>query len=200
MKAFLFRIKQKVGDETGASQLIVLAILCGALLTIPVLFDFASVHYARRTAQTGVDAAVMSAAKDYAEALSIEWAGMCGEPPLVVVGRYNTTHVIPIGWSTMGAGSAAMYADLNRSRLTRYNNYFIGDSKNVDGVTINYIQIFGETEKDINVLVEYQQEFDAPAEATSVVFLDRYDRWEFPCGYGQVWYLYRFYWKIRLVN
>ena len=194
------KLHQRLTEESGANQLFILAILAGMLLVVPVLYDFSSVYYARRVSQTGSDAAVMAAAKDYAEALSITWTGICYEPPMSVVGRYWSTHVMPIGWSPMGAGSASVYASANRSQLTAYNNYFINDSKNVDGVNIRYIEIYGETEKDINLLVDYGRDFEAPAEATSVVFLDRYERESVPCGNSGVLYIYTFFWKIRLVN
>ena len=199
-KIKFYQLRQRLADESGANQLLILAILAGMLLIIPVLYDFSSVYYARRVSQTGSDAAVMAAAKDYAEALSITWTGVCYEPPVSVVGRYWSTHVMPIGWSPMGAASASAYAVANRSQLTAYNNYFIRDSKIVDGVTIQYIELYVETEKDINLLVEYGRNFDAPAEATGVVFLDRYERQTIPCGKNGVLYIYTFFWKIRLVN
>jgi hypothetical protein len=150
--------------------------------------------------QTGSDAAVLAAAKDYAEAFSITWWGQCYEPPTSVVGRYWSTHVLPNGWSAMGAGTASAYAAANRSRLTAYSNYFIRDSKNVAGINIQYLELYVETEKDINLLVDYGRDFDAPAEATGVVFLDRYDERTIPCGQNGILYIYTFYWKIRLVN
>jgi hypothetical protein len=202
MKTVLRKLREKLWDESGANQLLILGVLAGALLIIPVLYDFASVHYARRVTQTGSDAAVLAAAKDYAVALSIEWPGLCAEPPPSVVSRY-LAYVHEVGWSPIGAASASTYASLNRTRLTTYRNYFIADSKVVDGVTIPYIEIYGETEKDANLLVDYGQDFETPARATSVVYLDRWDRWEIPCtiaGEPDILYIYQFYWKIRLVN
>lgn len=202
MKSWWQKIRHKLADESGANQLLVLGIVAGSLLITLALFDFASVHYSRRVSQSGSDAAVLAAAKDYAQALSIEWAGLCAEPPPSVVGRY-LAYVYSVGWSPMGYGSAAAYAAANRSRLTAYQNYFISDYKLVDTVAIPFIEIYGETEKDINVLIEYGQEFEAPARATSVVYLDSFDRWEIPCSYAgepNVLYMYSFHWKIRLVN
>lgn len=202
MRFLLQKTWFKLKEESGASQILILGILAGALLIIPVLYDFASVHYARRVTQTGSDAAVLAAAKDYAQALSIEWWGMCGEPPPSVVSRY-LTYVYQVGWSPLGAASAEQYAALNRSRLIAYSNYFIADSRVVDGVAIPFIEIYGETEKQANLMVAYGQNFITPARATSVVFLDRWDRWTVPCTLGgkpNVIYVYQFYWKIRLVN
>ena len=197
---WLARLRCRLAEEDGANSLLVLLILSAALFIIPVLVDFSIVHYTRRVAQTGSDAAVMSAAKDYASALSIEWWGTCNEPPISVVGRYWTQHVMPVGWSQLGMGSAASYAALNRSRLSGYNNYFISASKLVDGVPIRYIAVEGATEKEVNNLIDYGREFDAPAQATSVTYLDRYDRWTVPCGTNGVLFVYQFYWKITLDN
>lgn len=196
----LVKLREQLADESGANQLIVLAGVLGALLLIPVLFDFASVHYARRVSQTGVDAAVLAAAKEYAIPLTIEWAGTCGEPASDVVRRY-LEHVTGIGWSGIGAGPAEAYALANRTRLIKYRNYFIGRSKVVDGVAIPFIEVYAETEKDISLLVRYGQDFDAPARATSNVYLDYHDRQEVDCGTGgrDVQFIYHFYWKIRLV-
>ena len=68
MKSRVLRIWQRLRDESGANQLVILAVVLGALLFVPVIFDFASVRYARRTAQT----------------------------PPSVVGRYLVQHVQPI--------------------------------------------------------------------------------------------------------
>lgn len=190
----------KLKEEDGANNVLILLILSAALMVIPILIDFSMVHYTRRTAQTGSDAAVQAAAKDYARALSITWVGFCNEPAPSVVGRYWTTHVLPIGWSPLGAASAYQYASTNRSQLTQYRNYFIPRSKIVDTIPIQFIEIYGETQKDVNNLVNYGQNLRTPSEATSNVYLDRVEKWTIPCGWSGVLYRYRFHWKIALVN
>jgi hypothetical protein len=196
----LNQLRRRLTEEDGANSLLVLLILSAALFIIPVLVDFSIVHYTRRVAQTGSDAAVMSAAKDYASALSIEWWGTCNEPPISVVGRYWGQHVLPVGWSPLGMSSASSYAAANRSRLTGYANYFINDFKMVDGVPIRYVAVDGATEKEVNNLIDYGRDFDAPAQATSVAYLDRYDRWTVPCGWSGVLFVYRLDWNITLEN
>ena len=203
MKSRVLRIWQRLRDESGANQLVILAVVLGALLFVPVIFDFASVRYARRTAQTGADAAVMAAAKDYAIALSITWSGFCAEPPPSVVGRYLVQHVQPIQWSPMGRVTASGYAAANRSRLTQYRNYPNGRFKTVATIPLPYLDVYGATRKDVNTMIEYGRAFQTPARATSTVFLERADHWTVPCTYAgepNVLHVYRFHWKIRLVN
>lgn len=202
MRCFLSRIWLRLRDESGANQLVILTVALGALLLSPVLFDFASVQYARRTTQTAADAAVMAAAKDYAAALSIRWQGVCAEPSQSVVGRYRA-YAQGVQWSAIGYASANAYAIANRARLTRYRNYPNGRFRVVSAIPIPFLEINGAAEKDVNTLVEYGQTFETPARATSAVYLDRCDHWVFPCtiaGEPDVFHVYRFYWRIRLVH
>ena len=194
-------LKEKLLEESGANQLAVLAICLCSLLIVPVLFDFSSVQYARRVSQTGSDAAVMAAAKDYAIPLSRSWTGFCGEPSVSVVGRY-ATYVQGIGWSPLGSGSAMSYAQSNNAALTSYTNYFNGESKYVSGVPIPFIEVYVETEKEVGTLIDYNTRFETPAEATSVVYLDRYTHRRIPCGFfgSSTIHIYEFFWKISLTN
>lgn len=202
MNSLRSRIWHKLCEERGANQLVMLMVSLGALLLVPLIFDLTSVRYARQGAQTAADAAVTAAAKDYAQPLSIRWVGFCAEPPPSVVGRYKA-YVDGIQWAPLGYGAAHGYASANRARLTSYRNYQNGRFKIVDTIPLPYLEIRGSSEKTVHTVVEYGQQFEAPAKATSAVVLDRWDHWVFPCsiaGEPDVFHVYRFYWKIKLVR
>ena len=199
MKRWWSKIWHALRDEKGNNSILVMAFLGGMLLVVPIIYDYASTYYARRVSQTGSDAAVMSAAQDYARALSIEWRGFCGEPAISVAERYAAFATM-IGSSPIGAGSASGFASANRSQLTQYVNYLNGRTTNVSGAAVPHIEIYGKTEKNINTMGTYVGVSQAPADAKSVAFLDRFDHWVIPCSNDRVIHIYRFYWKIRLIE
>lgn len=203
---WLFKQKlwQKLADESGANQLAVLSILLLSLLTIPPIFDFAQVQFTRRMAQTGSDAASLAAAKEYAEALSISWSGYCGESPSSVVSNY-VRFEDGLVFSSIGGAPAYQYAGANTANLTSYQNYYNGESKSVSGVSVPFIEIQTETEKEANVVVDYGTNFDVPAEATAVTYLDRYTHDSYICycspeGVCKYIHTFEFFWKISLTN
>ena len=195
------KLLHKLKEEHGANQILALYVMMLALLVIPVILDLAIVESSRRVSQVGSDSATLAASKDYARTLSTTFVGFCKEPASSVVARYKATQVIPIGWSPLGAASAGQYASTNQTLLTRYqNNLIYRGSKTVRGVRIPNIQVYTSTDKTIDPLINYRRLFRAPAEATSVAYLDRWDHWTFSCGWFGRFHVFRFYWKISLTN
>lgn len=195
------KLLHKLKEEHGANQILALYVMMLALLVIPVILDLAIVESSRRVSQVGSDSATLAASKDYAWALSTTFVGFCNEPSSSVVARYKATQVIPIGWSPLGAASAGQYAGQNQTRLTRYyNNLIYRGSKTVAGVRIPNVQVYTGTDKEIDPLINYGRLFQAPAEATSVAYLDRWDHYVYSCGWFGSYHVYRFYWKISLTN
>jgi len=64
--------KEQRLDERGAMVFLVIAITLGLLLFVPIFIDYASLHFARRVAETGADAAALAAAVEFADTLSID--------------------------------------------------------------------------------------------------------------------------------
>lgn len=192
-------------DERGATGILILLVIFIVLFMTPFFLDFASVYYARSTAQTGSDAASLAAAKDYARALSITWHGWCEEPEISVVGRY-LAYVQATAWNQgLGYGSARQYANENQNELTGYHSRASSRYRTVAGVPIPYVDIFANTKKPVHLLYQrfYGKSFETPAKATAEAYMDHHDHWIDLCIIGEtvlVRHHYRFYWKIRLIN
>lgn len=202
------QLRALLQDEGGGSQIMMLGIMLGALLLVPFFFDFASVHYSRRTAQTGTDAATMAAATEYARELSLRgqtWEGICGEQPPMVVGRY-LLYIQPIQWNrNIGLPWAQQFSTANRTTLSSFQVSGSPHFKIVDGVTIPYMYVFASVRKPVNLTMqeEYGSSYRTTADATSEVFLDHWDHWTVPCtlaGEPDVMHFYIFYWKAALVD
>lgn len=210
VKAMMKHINYLLEDERGANQIVILAVIMGALALVPIFFDFASVHYGRRTAQTGADAASLAAAKEYAIALSNpppfapDWVGFCGEIEPNTIGRY-VNYVEMVAWSSMGLPPAQSYAAANNSNVVEFQSELSPRYKVVNEVSIPFVKVYVKTNKKINLLLQHQygEEFQAPAKANAEVYLDSHQHWAVPCRLGDETKFinyYRFFWKIKLIG
>jgi hypothetical protein len=214
-KVFSF-LKTLRDDEHGANMFVVISICFALILVTPIFVDFASLHYSRRTAQTGADGGAHAAAVEYALRLSYGpgpgcwggsvWAGFCGEPAQSVVMRYLGQQVTPMAYNEgQGRGLASQYASMHRSRVVEYRNYFPSHSgyiKSVAGVPIPAIATFAKVRRPVDLIYQdlYGASFRAPAKATGEAYLWRYNHWTVPCGEYVVIHYFQFYWKVRLMR
>ncbi len=117
-------------NERGANMFVVISLCFAFVLITPFFVDFASFHYARRTAQTGADAGAQAAAVEYAKrftglsyVMPMPFEGMCGETPTQITMRYWSTVVLPLYAAQIGMAPAYAYAARHRCMVDRYQQY-----------------------------------------------------------------------------
>jgi hypothetical protein len=195
-------------DERGGLGFNALWVCVVLIFLIPFFWDVASVHYARKFAGTGADAAALAAAQEYARAVqrtpSINgiWRGRCelGEyTPTQVVLRYRQLPTFSAP-PALGSGQAEAYAARNRARLMAYATWPEFHGRMVEGVPIPWLVVAAQTERDVATAYGpiYQRAFTVPNKALAVAFLYRWAKFPRPCGNGQQTYDFTFEWKITL--
>jgi len=120
-------------------MVVIMLIAVALLLTVPVFVDYASLHYTRRVAQTGADAAALAAAISYAEEFSIHWPAydavlgwvariLCCKTTCFMSGNeqcvmlFYMLHVLIYGnQDSIGKDDAEDYADKNGTEMEDYD-------------------------------------------------------------------------------
>ncbi len=203
------QVLQLIRDERGGIGFNLLWVCFVLLFMIPFFWDVASVHYARRFAGTGSDAASLAAAQEYARQLHFVpiWNGIfygrceLGEyTPQQVVLRYLTNPAFgaPAG---IGEPYARQYALENRNTLTTYRawpDYTL--AKPVAGIPIPAIKVYVEAKREVFTAYAplYRREFEAPNRALAVAYLDTWRMTPRPCGSYYTTYDFTYEWKITL--
>jgi hypothetical protein len=201
--------------EQGANTFVVIAVCFSLILLTPIFVDYANLHFTRRVAQTGADSAALAAAIEYAKIQVLSVDRHCG--PCVSPGRerraeteeYIRDILRPRATNpSIGQPFASAYALRHRTRLLHYSNHWPFYNTNKvyykEGIPIYPLAIYvkGERPTDMAYQTWYGGPFEAPARATSEVYLKRVP-WtethfcgteEDPKFYHCAWYR----WQVRL--
>ncbi|MCU0491721.1 MAG: pilus assembly protein TadG-related protein [Chloroflexaceae bacterium] len=205
------KLQQAWRDERGGLGFNMLWVMFVLLFLTPFFWDIGSVHYARRFAGTGADAAALAAAQEYVNRLQFMWGhprqqqfrGRCelGEfTPQQVVARYKMERLNTIAPVSLGYGMAQRYAGSNRADLTAYRSWREYSIHNAAGVPIPVIKVYTETEREVHTAYGpiYGRDFQVPNRAQAVAYLDRSNYTPRPCPYKKVTYDFTFEWKITM--
>ncbi|HEU4323632.1 MAG TPA: pilus assembly protein TadG-related protein [Roseiflexaceae bacterium] len=199
-------------DERGGLGYNTLWVCFALIFLIPFFWDVASVHYARRFAGTGADAASLAAAQEYARQLQHTpmhngiFLGSCPRKeytPQLVVLRYLTDPAF-LAPPWLGYGYADNYARENRTDLLSYRSWPEHGGRQVAGVPIPWIKVAVDTRRKVFTAYEpiYGREFQAPNQALAVAFLDQWTMTPRPCVEDGVvvafTYDFTFEWEVTL--
>lgn len=201
-------LPQILRDERGGVGFNLIWVCFIIIFLIPFFWDVASVHYARRLAGTGADAASLAAAQEYARQLHYVpewngiWYGRCDlaeYTPQQVVWRYRQLPAFAAP-PDIGYGMAVEYAARNRDELTAYRTWPEYAGREVFGVPIPWIMVYVETLRHVFTAYEpiYGREFEAPNKAEAVAYLNHWTVTPRPCPGGFETYDFTFEWKITL--
>lgn len=189
---------------------LVIGVSLGLLLFVPILIDYAILHYTRRVAQTAADAAALAAAIEYADRLSINTAFYplrpktetlcCACAPsaqviiptrICVLRIYEVEWVERWGnWYGLGEGYARYYARRNESDLVNYwsatvtgSPYRIPRVKFVYGYPIEPVAVWATVKRTPRFIYGalYGRRFEVKAHAIAEAYLDQaIETWS-PC-------------------
>jgi hypothetical protein len=196
-------------DERGGLGFSALWVCFILIFLIPFFWDIASVHYARRFAGTGADAAALAAAQEYVRPLQYVptwnglWLGKCElaeYTPQQVVLRYLATQPAFSAAPAFGHGQAQAFAAQNHDELTAYRSWSEYTGRNVAGVPIPWIVVEVETLRRVHTAYRpiYGRDFDVPNRAKAVAYLSQWHSTPRPCPTGSGTYDFSFEWKITL--
>jgi hypothetical protein len=205
----LQQLRQLARNEQGGLGFNLIWVIFIILFLIPFFWDVGSIHYARRFAGIGADAASLAAAQEYARRLHFVpqhqglFLGKCelGEfTPQQVVMRYRLEPAFT-GAPGFGQGYASSYASQNRDDLKAYRSWpeYSGVQAPA-GVPIPVIKVYVDTEREAHTAYApiYRRIFNVPNKAQAVAYLRRWTVTPRPCPYNMTTYDFTFEWKIAL--
>ncbi|MCG8352408.1 MAG: pilus assembly protein TadG-related protein [Chloroflexales bacterium] len=207
----LRRIAHIVQDEHGGINMYMTLSLILVITSIPFFWDVASVHYTRRMAGTGADAAALAAAQEFIRPLQHVFGfngpflGSCSrrefKPELVLL-RY-ITHPNFNAPAEVSQALALSYATNNRNDLTSFRAWIdLDGAPELFGIPIPMIKVAVGTERPVHTAYGpvYRRSFHVPNEAQAAAYLNFFTVTPRYCGSGDWTFDFTLEWKITLMT
>jgi hypothetical protein len=207
----LRRIVHILRDEHGGINMYMTMSLILIATSIPFFWDVASVHYTRRLAGTGADAAALAAAQEFIRPLQHvsgfngPFLGSCSKhefKPELVLLRYLTHPNFNVP-ADVGQALALMYATNNRNDLTSFRAWIDFDgAPELFGIPIPMIKVAVGTERPVHTAYGpiYRRSFSVPNEAQAAAYLSFFKVTPRYCGDGDWTFDFTLEWKITLMT